>query len=420
MAEYQAFHCMETGFSHLKTGCEDYADSLSGGGIRIAAISDGHGDRACLRSARGARFAVESALENMEIFANRLREQNRQEELQDPRKRERLLRHLIRCIIENWNTRVRQDLEEKPLTQEELSVQHRYSDAYRQGRCLSHVYGCTLIAAMIAEDHLIVLHHGDGRCVVLHQDGTADQPVPWDEMCIGNVTTSLCQADAAERCRYYVCDLRNDAVVGCFITSDGIEDSLEDLPEQNALCAYFGNVAARAAREGVDALREAMKQELPNMSRYGSQDDTSFGALLDVEAARKMAERFSLVYEMYTCGAEAERVRQKLNSMQRKMDVLRRDVERAEEDCTAADSGRVSLCCLQEELSRQIAQLEQLRENSVERQRQARERLEKARAAFEEYNAVHEHYTDREIRAADRLRQLWERLELLLGGRPEE
>lgn len=414
MVEYQAFHCMETGFSHLKTGCEDYAGSYNGSEVRIAVISDGHGDKACMRSSIGSRYAVEVAVENMKEFAARLCELNWQSRLMNPVEREALLRQLIRSIIGNWNLKVLQQLQENPLTEEELSVQHRYTEAYRQGQHLTHIFGCTLIASMILDHYLVVLHHGDGRCVVLHQDGTADQPVPWDDMCVGNVTTSVCQPDAVDRCRYYVCDLDRDRIVGCFVTSDGIEDSMEDLPDQNALGAYFSDVAARAALQGIPALQEEMKQELPLISQYGSHDDTSFGALLDLEAAEKMAERLSLAYEMYKYSAEERQVQKKLNSMQRKMEYLREDVTQAEKNRTEADSHCRSIGHMLERLMDKLAEIREAQENSVRAKTEAEERFAKARAAYEEYSATHEGYQKMGQEARSKVEQIRRRLEELM------
>ena len=339
MANYRSFSCLAKGYSHRDGCCQDFSGFYDDdGSLQIAVISDGHGDKSCFRSDVGSRIAVEVAIANLKKFAAGILEQGWQDRLteEDDPETQALMYQLKASIVADWYNKVDQHLRECPLTEEDLSRPHRHNDTYRRGKNLHHIYGCTLIAAMRVEERLVVLHVGDGRCVVLHANGEVNQPVPWDNQCIGNVTTSMCHEDAHLRCRHYVQDLTKHPILACFVTSDGIEDSFEVLENLNGLDAYFCNVTSRLAREGIAAVEEQMKEELPYISQYGSQDDMSFGAIVDPEGIKDLAESLSLRYEMYKFQREADAARRKLSSMQRKMEFLRDNVSKAEQQLAEA------------------------------------------------------------------------------------
>ena len=439
MANYQAFSCRCRGYSHRDGVCQDFSGFFEEpeGSLRIAVVSDGHGDKSCFRSDVGSRMAVETALEDLKIFARDLRRQGWVSRLGEKKAREALMARLKGCIVADWYDRVESHLRENPLTKEDLDREHRRSELYRRGKSLHNIYGCTLIAAMIVDGWLVVLHVGDGRCVVLHADGTADQPVPWDDQCVGNVTTSLCHSDAHLRCRHYVCSLEADPIAACFVTTDGIEDCFSDLPEQNGLCAYFCDVASRLAREGIGELEKEMEEELPALSQYGSQDDMSFSALVDLEALQGMQGKLDRVFETYKCLLEAGNARKKLNSMQRKMDYLRSNVAQAER--LAEEAGIQSAAAeealleaerelawetesFEERFSRKLQEAEEKisawlnsllqgarqklescrrrQEESLRSREEAEEKLEKARQALADYSAQRQSWVD-QLNAAE-------------------
>lgn len=336
MRNYQAFCCRETGASHKDGCCQDYAGFHSDdGSIRIAVVSDGHGDKSCFRSDVGSRFAVEVAISRMKSFAEEILRRGWKEYLLDEEeKQEVLMRQLKRSIVGAWHDLVRDHLRQNPLTPEDYAREHRHREDYKKGIHLTNIYGCTLIAAMFVEEVLVVLHVGDGRCVVIHDNGTVDQPVPWDKNCVGNRTTSMCHDSAAENCRHYI-PRPEDPIAACFVTTDGIEDCFEVLPQVNGVNAYFSLLAVRIAREGIPAIEEQMKEELVFLTTNGSQDDMSFGALVDVDAIANMVQTLEPPFEMYQCIMRADRAQRKLGSMQRKMEILRKNVADAEQQLEA-------------------------------------------------------------------------------------
>lgn len=305
MTNYGAFHCTTRGYSHIlkNTCCEDASWAGDEGDIHVAVVSDGHGDPACFRSQIGSALAVGIAGEKLLSFARNIREQGWEERLFDDTHREQLLRQLIRSIIGNWNLKIAEQLGEHPVTEEEYASSRDFEQAYRNGRELSHIFGCTLIAVLVTDRYLVALQQGDGRCIIIHGNGTADQPIPWDSRCVGNICTSLCHEDAIESCRYYVLDLTQDPIVAALAVSDGIEDSLESQEDVNAFC---GNVASILLRDGSEKLLEQLEDYLPRMSERGSADDNSFRQRTSLRKFRKLSlPRWYAEWQMICWSAKA-------------------------------------------------------------------------------------------------------------------
>ena len=84
-------------------------------------------------------------------------------------------------------------------------------------------YRTTLIAAVQAKNFWFGLHIGDGKCVTVNPAGEYTQPIPWDEKCFLNQTTSLCDEQALHSFRYYFGKV--DLPLAIFIATDGVDDT---------------------------------------------------------------------------------------------------------------------------------------------------------------------------------------------------
>lgn len=327
MAEYQSFHCTALGYSHIKKGtvCQDSSGSCDGEGLHMAVVSDGHGQKSSFRSDVGSRTAVETAMELLQSLAEYLTGQ--EELIFQEGERSALLRRLADRVVSTWHSRIRQHLQENPITDEEYEIAGDMAEHYRAGRYLPQIYGATLIAAMATEKYLLVMHQGDGRCVVIKENGKAVEPVRWDSRCVGNVCTSLCQSDAAESCRFYVADLRKEEerFAACYVASDGIEDCFSSI---SGAYAFFSDLTARFARDG-GKVEQYLMEMLPLMSRNGSADDMSVAAVVSPSAAARLGDRLKLVSHFYTNRTALHNAREKMRSMERKMEHLRSQHEKA-------------------------------------------------------------------------------------------
>lgn len=412
MAQYGTFNCTTIGYSHIQKGigCEDYSARLDDGDIHIAVVSDGHGDKACFRSHLGSEWVTKIAVENLHAFAKNIQQQGWESRLFQGKERERMVRQLIRSIVGGWNLKILQDLQDNPITEEEYALSGSWTDLYRSGQELPHIYGCTLIAALVTDRYLLVLHQGDGRCVIVHQDGTADQPVPWDDRCQGNVSTSMCHEDTITACRYYLADLKRDQIVACYACSDGIEDSLED---QDAVNAFFCNITSVYAQDGGEALEQNLLEFLPQMSQSGSADDMSIAGIVDLQSAKLHAERLELIYLLHASQAEYRRASGKVNSMQRKNDHLKDAMvdARAEYDRLVADrhSNKTRL----EQLLQEVFAANKFQDDSEIWLEEAKKKLEDARIAYDEYNTRRNEFIAKAQAAQAQVQLLQDRLDAL-------
>ena len=322
MNQYVSFSITTRGYSHITKGtvCEDSSAHYDKDELHIAIVADGHGDKTCFRSSTGAAIAVSTAMDNLKEFYQKVKDNHLEEALLSKREGVKMARQLCRSIIGNWTENVMVDLEQNPPTDEEYASAGNFELYYRKGEMLPHIYGTTLIAAILTDTFLLVLHQGDGRCILVHKDGTIDQPVPWDDRCEGNMTTSLCDKDAIESCRYLLLNQRANPVIACYVASDGVEDSFETQDEVNA---FFGRISSMLVEHGANRFTKMLEEDLPDFSKNGSRDDVSIAGIIDRQAAAGFAKKFILVSDLCNAEAEARKAAQRLDSMFMKHKMLK-------------------------------------------------------------------------------------------------
>ena len=242
----RAFHKTVQGNMHIQKGlpCEDASGSFSlDDGWKqyaVAAVADGHGSSACFRSGTGSKIAVEAAIECLKVCANTMLENRRKFNEMDERARLTFLqnpydnpvnlRQLTDAILARWYDGVMQDLRLHPITPEE---KREHPEMEKRRGNLPHIYGTTLIAALWLSPWLILLQQGDGHCDVFYEDKSVEQPIPWDERCQGNITTSMCDLDAAVSIRSCLINSAKRKPIACFLESDGVEDAYRDTEEEH-------------------------------------------------------------------------------------------------------------------------------------------------------------------------------------------
>ena len=365
------FHKTVQGHLHIAKGipCEDYSLSYSDteGRFHIAVTADGHGDPSCMRSADGSRFAAEIALDCLKEFAQSAFEPDSEqftpdftENMKTPKYRDQLVRQLMNAIIARWYQQVHEDLDQNPLTEEELETANKsdnQGERYRRGERLEHIYGTTLIAALyIREDYLILIQQGDGRCDVFYGDGHVEQPIPWDDRCFENITTSMCDTDVVSGIRYHVVDLTEQPVIACYMGSDGVEDSYRDMEGTHT---FYRNLSCKAVELGnAEAIEAHLEAMLPGFSKTGSGDDVSVAAIVDLERLRSLVPSFEALSRRYTLEDSKLLYEGKLASMTRKREILKRRLEDAGK--AAADKKSV-VETAQDTLEKLRAELELIR-----------------------------------------------------------
>lgn len=322
MDQCYTFHKTVLGYSHTLRDipCEDASGSFSdeGGRFHIAAVADGHGDATCMRSGAGALGAVQTAVACLTEFAERVLDTQEAEgyfslweRLSVPKYRAAIMRQLTDTIISRWYAFVRQDEEKHPLSEEELKL---------AGPGV-HAYGTTLIAALALPGYLILIQQGDGRCEVFFEDGSVEQPIPWDERCFENVTTSLCDEDAAEGIRSFVLDQRDRRAAACYLGSDGVEDSYRDMDGTHM---FYRSLSCQLHERGPEGFDTCLAEMLPALSKQGSGDDISVAGIVDLSRIAVQVPTYHRQVAQHSLQEQLKEYKSRKAAMERKYGILGR------------------------------------------------------------------------------------------------
>ena len=233
------------GASHLKAEkpCQDFSDSYLEQNA-IIAVADGHGSSEHLKSDRGSRFAVEAAIKCVKELIS-----TKNEKLTD-----KDLHILEKSIIAKWHEKIANDLSNDP-----------------------NSYGTTLIAAGMTKNYWFAVQIGDGKCIVINSDDTITQPVPWDDRCFLNKTTSICDENAAELFRHYYSETLPKAI---FIGTDGIDDCYPINDNEEYLAMLYKKIYDNFISEGMEKGQVQLREMLPILTQKGSGDDVSVAGIV--------------------------------------------------------------------------------------------------------------------------------------------
>ena len=280
VTDYRAFHLTVIGASHIKSGtvCQDCSQSCEKTECRLVVVCDGHGGADYFRSDRGSKLAAAAftdCMENPDLIAAL-------SAAATEKQRKSRIEQLIKSIIARWNSLVEQDMRQHPFDEDELSgVSEKARRRYEAGERLQAAYGTTLIGAVLAENFWLGLQIGDGKCVAVSETGEFTQPIPWDEECFLNVTTSLCDENAAKEFRFCFSRTLPAAV---FIGSDGIDDCFAG--DERLYDFYRVTLKSFAETDEETAIAQ-LKEYLPTLSEKGSGDDMSVGILVNTDLVCK-------------------------------------------------------------------------------------------------------------------------------------
>lgn len=297
--------------------CQDYARHFPSEEMAIITLSDGHGGKKYFRSQYGAEIATEIALDTLKTFC----EEADFEELlgsddliQIPvsketdsshRELEYVMRHVFQHICSEWHRKIEEHFQDNPLTPDEEAFLRKetengtalydyYFDLSGASikKNLPSAYGCTLFGvAATKSGYWVGFHIGDGKCVAFNDDGSWYEPIPWDERCFLNKTTSLSHY-GDESFRY--CIGRN-LPAAIFIASDGMDDSYAPMTE--LAFEYAMNFMANLAINGEDNTSRMIGSLLDKISEYYSKDDMSIGYIVFSERLRNVLHNYMVKAE---------------------------------------------------------------------------------------------------------------------------
>lgn len=222
------------------------------GGRIVGAVSDGHGARVHFRSDRGARFAVEQALD---ILAWHMDDD-------DP-----ALEALPAATVAGWRDAVLTDMAADPLDR----------DGARPGATLAP-YGATLVAVAANDSEITLLQIGDGDLLLVYADGRVVRPLASDLDLVGEQTYSLCMDDAEARVKTASLWRGGDWPMAMLLATDGVSKSFRD----EAAFQDAARQLANHARDDWPAFVAELPDWLKAISHHGSGDDASLCLALNL------------------------------------------------------------------------------------------------------------------------------------------
>ena len=272
--KYKAYNFTVIGASHKKAKkpCQDASVSLNKDDYILTAVCDGHGGEDYFRSDRGSDFAVKAVKKCMSdrdilpMLSFYSEDKDRVDEM---------LVQLEKSIISTWNDLVESDYAQDPFTMEELeNVNPQMRFRYALGEKIECAYGTTMLVNVITDDFWFGIHIGDGECVTVDHDGHFDHPIPHDDNCVYNYTTSICDRTAIYNMRHHFSTSLPKAL---FIASDGVDNCFID----NTKLHDFYSMIMKSFDDMDEsfAILELLDY-LPKMSQKGSGDDISLGIIL--------------------------------------------------------------------------------------------------------------------------------------------
>ena len=238
----------------------------------MAIVCDGHGGDDYMRSAVGSMCACNATERNIKYFLENI---SKKQFLTDPEKH---LKELEASIINVWNQLIYAHYEQHPFSDTELrGVSEKARKRYTQEKQIESAYGTTLIAVAMTQEYWFGIHIGDGKCVAINPEGKFVQPIPWDQKCFLNATTSICDSDALNSFRHFYSEKLPVAV---FVGSDGVDDCFNNNEQLHNL---YKTILYSFGTSGFEEALDGLEDYLPRLSAKGSGDDVSIAAILDLD-----------------------------------------------------------------------------------------------------------------------------------------
>jgi len=295
MIESYSYSCQGESHKADNKPCQDASFSaVYDDGLAIAIVCDGHGGERYFRSDVGSRMATEVISESVKTFVENVDKTifigkpfiaeeaiTSEEVVKKQTPVDIAFRQLFSSIIYQWNQKIAEHAANTAVSEwEQEHVPQKYLDELKTSESFEKLYGCTLMVYVQTPDYWFAFHLGDGKCVSFHQDGALWQmPIPWDERCFLNKTTSLCDSNAINEFRYcYEGDGKFPMAV--FLGSDGMDDSFG---EDSNLVNFYIQVVKMLVKEGKEATIKSIESDLPQLSKIGSKDDMSVAFIYNID-----------------------------------------------------------------------------------------------------------------------------------------
>ena len=362
------FYTKTLGSSHIASNkpCQDSGTCYQKDGVSVVIVCDGHGGESYVRSDVGSQLAADIACKKIldfihttpkEILAHKkgeitaipttdprlgkdgkkrdvsalseseldLLRQNVQyvKAVQYVPEIEKLFRTLFRNIVETWRIAINEHLTTKPFSKKEKE--------FVGSKRIEKAYGTTLMAAVRTPDYWFAFHIGDGKLFVCNHLMQWYEPVPWDCNCFLNLTTSLCDYSPVEEFRYAF-DGTGEFPLAFALGSDGIDDTFIK-PE--LIHKFYSNLLQVFSERDIEEAKTLLTTSLSDLSKRGSHDDMSVGAIIDTRHLPKALEYYRIISEVRSLSAERKNRQESIDATQRRITEMQ---ERLTEKVAIRDS----------------------------------------------------------------------------------
>lgn len=292
----QEIHSTCQGESHKATNkvCQDYSYVEITQDFTIAVVCDGHGGDRYFRSDIGSKVASEVTAECLSMFFqgidksvfigqpftqhSALSTEVKNNDYHKGTEVEKIMRQLFSSIIYNWREKILAHAIANPLTESEVAVvPQKAQQEFANNVGHEKTYGCTLMCYAQTQDYWLAFHIGDGKCIAFDDEGRWSEPIPWDDKCFLNKTTSLCDSTAIDEFRFcYSGD--GSFPLSVFLGSDGIDDSFGETPN---MINFYAQILKTIANSSMEEAKISLDEALPELSKIGSKDDMSIACVYD-------------------------------------------------------------------------------------------------------------------------------------------
>jgi len=318
MEKFKSFSITYKGSKHdEKEDCQDASGNCNLENAVIAIVADGHGSSRCFRSHIGSREAVRITEKCIKYFINDSDTvfKNHMETANKGNDGKAELRGLGRQIIDKWFNSIMNDIKNNPL-ESETEKMEKIPDKYRNRYLLKeqgygedylcHAYGTTLLAVAMTKNYWFGIQIGDGKCVVLYEDGSWSLPMPPDDRCSHNTTTSICDDEPVSSLSELRCwfGIKNDTgtyteyafgvdkqghdvaektathPLAIFIGSDGVEDSYPRIDNDKYVINFYRNRIISLAENGFEFFNEEIDGFAKRFADRESTDDVSIAGII--------------------------------------------------------------------------------------------------------------------------------------------
>lgn len=304
MDNFRTFSVTHKGAKHGdEECCQDASIHISFENVAIAVVADGHGSSRCFRSDIGSKAAVDATENTLKSYMKNL-----SEAVIDPEDFKIELHKIVKQIINRWFATVMKDEEANPIIEDPKleRIAEKYKERYiNNPDYRSHAYGTTLMIAVHCENYWFGFQVGDGKCVVLYEDGLWKMPIPWDDRCSFNLTTSICDDDSLSSFRYWFGIKESDGSyteyvygvdgqgrdlpvplktisrpLAIFVASDGVEDSYPSVNNDKYIINFYRNRIIELTDNGFDSFKEQIDNFAKRFADRESTDDVSIACIL--------------------------------------------------------------------------------------------------------------------------------------------